>query len=281
MPDSVCDFRHSLVMFQRYLKENGFRESTIDSYVERAGKYLEFAKTDKPSVEMFEKFRRTLHAKKLSRSTINNYCISIKAYHKMLGEEVSFPFLKVGETIPYYFSQEDVLRIFSVINNFKHYTMLNVLFYGCLRASELCTLNDDDVDLNALTIRIRQGKGGKDGISFINDTCANILKHYLGMRLPLKIDGQQALFYTDYGKRWDRSDLYRMFQSYKEKAGIEKPGGLHVFARHTPATIMVANNCDIRVVKEILRHQDIRTTLRYAHLADKTKRDKYEKCLTL
>jgi len=69
--------------------------------------------------------------------------------------------------------------------------------------------------------------------------------------------------------------------SYRQKAGIEKQGGLHVFARHTTATIMIAKGCDIRIVKEVLRHKDFRTTLRYAHVADKTKRERYEQYLTL
>ena len=47
------------------------------------------------------------------------------------------------------------------------------------------------------------------------------------------------------------------------------------------ATIMIAHGCDIRIVQKILRHNDIRTTLRYAHVSDKTQRDAYEKFLTL
>ncbi len=72
-----------------------------------------------------------------------------------------------------------------------------------------------------------------------------------------------------------------MSTNYKKKTGIEKAGGAHIFARYTSATILVANGCDIRVVKELLRHNDIRTTLRYAHLADKTKRENYARYLTL
>jgi integrase/recombinase XerD len=44
---------------------------------------------------------------------------------------------------------------------------------------------------------------------------------------------------------------------------------------------MIAKGCDLRIVKEILRHKDIRTTLRYAHVSDKTLREKYNQCLTL
>ena len=50
------------------------------------------------------------------------------------------PILKVNNNIPYYFSQDDVLKIFSIIYNFKHYTMLNVLFYCCLRAVSFALL---------------------------------------------------------------------------------------------------------------------------------------------
>jgi len=62
---------------------------------------------------------------------------------------------------------------------------------------------------------------------------------------------------------------------------LAKPGGLHVFSRHTPATLMVAHGCDIFIVQKILRHNDIKTTLRYAHVNDKTQREAYEKFLTL
>jgi integrase/recombinase XerD len=68
---------------------------------------------------------------------------------------------------------------------------------------------------------------------------------------------------------------------YKREAGMKKPGAVHVFSGHTTATMMFANGADIRIVQEILRHKDLRTTLRYAHVSDKTKRENYEQCLTL
>ncbi|MDD1758683.1 MAG: tyrosine-type recombinase/integrase [Methanotrichaceae archaeon] len=78
-----------------------------------------------------------------------------------------------------------------------------------------------------------------------------------------------------------KNDVNKMFLYYKKKAGIRKPGAVHVFARHTSATLMVSKGCDIRIVKELLRHRDIRTTLRYAHVSDKMKREKYEQYLAL
>lgn len=172
---------------------------------------MEFAQIHKPSPEMLEKFRVMLHVRKLARQTINNYMIACKCFHVMLGAKILIPFLKISDTIPYYFSQDDVTRIFASCRNLKHYTMLNVLFYGCLRVSELCNLNEDDVDLNVLTLRIKDSKGGREALVLINETCTKILRKYLDMRPPLVVDGKLPLFFTDYGRRWDRRDLSRMF----------------------------------------------------------------------
>jgi len=75
-------------------------------------------------------------------------------------------------------------------------------------------LNTDDIDLETLNIRVREGKGGKYGIALMSPQCSNILKSYLEMRPPLEIDGQQPLFYTDYGNRWKGFEVSRLFHLY-------------------------------------------------------------------
>jgi integrase/recombinase XerD len=266
--------KFDLDKFRRYLRDHGHRQSTIDSYLVCISKFLQSKKS-------IPDFLDNLHSRKLAGSTIDNYITSIKKYYEMLGQEVSIPYLKRSEGIPHYFDEDDVRKIFCVIHNIKHLAMLNVLFFGCLRASELTALDDEDVDLGSMTLRIREGKGGRSGMVPLSNECIAVLKDYLHVRPAMDVDGRKPLFYTDHGKRWDRKDLYRMFIIYKNKSNVHKAGGLHVFSRHTPATLMIANGCDIRIVKEILRHRDIRTTLRYAHVADKTLRERYNQCLTL
>ncbi len=58
----------------------------------------------------------------------------------------------------------------------------------------------------ALTIYVRKGKWGDISLPASNDY-ASTLKKYLAVRPPLEIDRHQALFYTDYGWRWDRRDI--------------------------------------------------------------------------
>ncbi|MEM0498794.1 MAG: tyrosine-type recombinase/integrase, partial [Methanothrix sp.] len=260
------DFKPALKRYTRYLEESGLRESTISSYVVRVGKFLEFARTDEPDADDFAAFQETLHEKRLSRSSINNYCFAIQRYYEMRGKAVSFKFIRPANTIPYFFDENDIARIFSACTNLKHLAMLQTLFYGCLRASELCNLDDCDLDLQALTLRV-EGKGGKEAIVYITDDCAKTLRRYLEVRPPLVIDGRKPLFYTDFGKRWERRGVYRMFMYYKRRAGIEKKGGVHVFSRHSVGSLLVKRGCDIVTVKELMRHSDVHTTMRYMHIS--------------
>jgi integrase/recombinase XerD len=107
---------------------------------------------------------------------------------------------------------------------------------------------DRDVDLRALAIRVRHGKGDREGIVMITPQCARTLRRYLDIRPSIQIDGKQYLFYTDYRNRWDRISLHEVFTSIKKRAKVSSPGGLHVFGRHTPAALMIAHGADIRVV---------------------------------
>jgi integrase/recombinase XerD len=278
---TTTDFEPSLKRFRRYLEGQGRREATIEGYMGNVGRYLRFTKTDRPSNQDLERFRDTLAEKKVSRSTKNQYNYAIRAYHAMVGEKIEIKRLEPNNQIPYYFEGDDVIKIFSVIHNLKHLCILKTLFYGALRASELCNIDVSDVDLKNLTLRINSGKGGKDRIALINNECATTLQQYRKIKPKLIIKDREPLFFTDFGQRWKRTAVHRMFAIYKERAGIKKMGGIHVFARHTPATLMIANGCDISIVKEILYHKDIRTTLRYAHVSNAIKREKYNKFLTL
>jgi len=199
----------------------------------------------------------------------------------MLGETIEFKRLEPNNEIPYYFERDDIIKIFSVISNIKHLAMLQTAFFAALRASELCNLDVSDIDLKNLTIRVNAGKRGKDGICLINGECATTLRRYLDQRPEFKINGLDPLFFTDYGRRWQRTEVHRLFTHYKAKAGIKKIGGIHVFSRHSPATLLLSNGCDISIVQKILRHSDLRTTLRYAHIADNIKREYYERCIDL
>lgn len=267
--------------FKRYLRDQGVRQSTLDDYLQRVEKYLEFCGNELPSPENAQKYRDALMDKGLSRSSINNYCFAVKNYHTMLGQDIKFPFLKRTNEIPYYFTADEVCRIFDQINNIKHLAMFKTAFYACLRASELCNLDIEDLDLNRLALKVRDGKGGKTSIVYLSEDAASTLQEYLSIKPDFELERSRPLFFTDFGSRYNRKDIYRLVIYYKERAKIKKTGGAHVLFRHTPASLMVQNGCDLLTVQHVLRHNDINTSMRYLHLADDTKRSKYDKFLRL
>ncbi len=254
--------------------------STIESYLNRVKLFLQWAETDKPSTNQFESYREVLR-KKNTLSSYNNCCWSIKHYFAMNNQVVTFKCVKPKDTIPYWFDENDIIKIFSVVNNVKHYAMLQVAFFASLRATEVCDLDIEDINLQDLSVRIKSGKGRKPALLYINDECAQALRQYLSVRQEITIDNRRPLFTTDYNQRYDHRSFYQVFMRYKKLAGIEKKGALHVFARHSFGSLLIKRGCDILTTKELMRHNDVHTTMRYLHISDTVKREKYEKYLTI
>ena len=267
--------------FEHHIRSLGFSEATILDYVGRSRRYLVFCNTTEPTKEDADRFRDRLIERRLSRSSINNYSFVIKNYHHMIGEPIKLPFIKMGEKLPYFFDENDIKTIFDSTTNIKYLCILQIGFYAALRASEVANLDDSDIDLINKTVRVRGGKNDRDALLYINDTCINTLKLYLKRRPRLEIDKQHPLFFSNVNKRYDRKMIYNIFRRCKEQAGITKPGGVHVFFRHSSATLLLKRGCDLLTVKELLRHKDIKTTERYLHLTDSEKRSKYDKFLRL
>ena len=230
---------------------------------------------------MAQRYRDHLLGRNLSNSSLTNYSYAIKNFHRMQGQDIKFPHIKRANEIPHFFTASETNKIFDQINNIKHLAMFKTAFYACLRASELCNLDVEDINLDKLALVARDGKGGKTAVCYLSEEAIETLREYLAIRPDFELDGRRPLFFTDYGSRFNRKDIYRLVISYKEKAGINKQGGAHVLFRHTPASLMVQNGCDLLTIQQVMRHNHITTTTRYLHLADETKRLKYDKFLRL
>jgi len=128
--------------------------------------------------------------------------------------------------------------------------MFKTAFYACLRASELCNLDVEDLSIDNLTLVVRDGKGGKTSVCYLSWEAAEILREYLAIKPDLELEGRRPLFFTDYGSRFNRKEIYSVVINYRENAGIKTPDGAHGFFRHTPASLMVLNGCDLLTIQE-------------------------------
>ncbi|MBQ8643003.1 MAG: tyrosine recombinase XerC [Clostridia bacterium] len=143
------------------------------------------------------------------------------------------------------------------------------LFLNCgMRLSELAGISLPDLDTELRSLRVL-GKGSKERIIYLNDACREALNAYLPIRLATPAKGDNALFLSNRNQRISVKTVQWMVYKYLKSAGLEyKHYSTHKL-RHTAATLMYqTGQVDIRVLKDILGHEQLNTTQIYTHVAN-------------
>ena len=160
--------------------------------------------------------------------------------------------------------------------------IIELLFSGGLRVSELINLNRDSINLERREFIVR-GKGGKDRPIFISKAAADRVKDYLLVRhdsLPaLFLNNSRNLQSVDNSGNYRRltaRSVQRIIEKWTRKAGITKHVTPHTL-RHSFATDLLMNGADIRSVQAMLGHSDISTTQIYTHVTDFHLKEVHEK----
>ena len=163
----------------------------------------------------------------------------------------------------------------------------DVALFSCLystgcRASELLSLNMEDLDY-ALSSAVVMGKGKKDREVFFTDFAKKALKNYFVEREVLlkarkkEIEkGDNPLFLNMRGGRLSVWGLNYIIKRYLKFCPNIKNLSAHSF-RHSFATALISRGADIRVVQELLGHEDISTTQNYTHVTTEKLYELYKK----
>ena len=141
--------------------------------------------------------------------------------------------------------------------------MLETLYGGGLRVSELVGLNLDDIDFESDLVRVR-GKGRRERLSPIGAMALRWIKHYLPCRQP-KSAGEQAVFLNRYGTRLTTRSVGRLLEDHLARAGLTSAASPHTL-RHSFATHLLDRGADLRSVQELLGHRNLATTQIYTHV---------------
>lgn len=167
---------------------------------------------------------------------------------------------KLLETIKSDTESKSVARDFCIVT----------LFLNCgMRLSELCGINLSDIDQNLESLRVT-GKGSKERIIYLNDSCKNALKEWLAVRgTDPEIRDRDALFLSSRHTRISNKTVQWMVYKYLDAAGLGNKSLSTHKLRHTAATLMYqTGNVDVRVLKDILGHEQLNTTQIYTHVSD-------------
>ena len=183
---------------------------------------------------------------------------------------------KQKKALPKYLSLEESLNLLETVKNDKgsktilrDYAIIT-LFLNCgMRVSELVGINLNDIDRNLRSLRV-VGKGNKERIIYLNEACAQAISSYLAERMGINAK-TNALFLSSREQRISVKTVQWMVYKYLDMSGLEsKRYSVHKL-RHTAATLMYqSGNVDVRVLKDILGHEQLNTTQIYTHVSNES-----------
>ena len=175
---------------------------------------------------------------------------------------------KQKKSLPQYLTLEQSVQLLqSVEGEFaeRDYCML-VLFLNCgLRRAELAGINLRDIRTDH-TLIVR-GKGNKERILYLNEACQDAIDQYLKVRPVDGVQDKQALFLSRLKKRISLQGVHYVVKRYLQQVSGAESMSTHKL-RHTAATLMYQQGgVDIRVLKDVLGHENLGTTEIYTHLS--------------
>lgn len=252
---------------KRELAIRNYSHRTIKSYIFALEKYfnykkLNFAKLDTENIRDFLFF---CQSKNISPQSRNIFLSAIKFYYYNIVEtrqKINIKTAKENTSLPIVLSRQEILQIINAIANKKHRLLIELSYGGGLRVSEAISLKINDLDLDALTIHIKNAKGKKDRITLLPKKIINDLRQFTLLK-----DSADYIFESERGGKLTVRTAQKIFQTALKKSGVKKPASFHSL-RHSFATHLLENGVDVRYVQELLGHQNIRTTQIYTHVTN-------------
>lgn len=185
---------------------------------------------------------------------------------------------KIGKSLPKFLSLEQSKSLLNAVINYsgtykeRDYCIIT-LFLNCgIRLSELVGINLNDIKSDK-TLKIL-GKGNKERIVYLNDACINAIEDYKKHRPNDKIKDSNALFISRQHNRISVKTVQALVEKYLKVAGLSNAGFSVHKLRHTAATLMYQyGNVDVRILKEILGHENLGTTEIYTHISNNQVKD--------
>ena len=294
---TVSEYLLDLRTFFRYLRA---REQKIDPASDAFEKIdirdidLEYIKNI-TTEDIYEFLMYTDHirgnlsaAKSRKLSAIKSFFKYLTVKRMMLEENpaANIESPKQKKVLPKYLTLEESLMLLDAVKKdmesktvVRDYAMIT-LFLNCgMRVSELVgiDLNDLDRQFRSLTVT---GKGNKQRIVYLNEACRDALRDYYEERLSEKHVKctSTALFLSSRDQRISVKTVQWVVYKYLDLAGLEsKHYSVHKL-RHTAATLMYqTGQVDVRVLKDILGHEQLNTTQIYTHVSNRSMEEAMEK----
>lgn len=276
--------------YLKYLEFNkNYSENTIISYRDDILEYLSYLKRECLSVydvkysdiRFLLEYYDSLHLKSLS---VRRKISSLKGFYKYLCREgkvednpfsyVTLP--KKEKKLPQFLNYNEMIEIFDVIDTstllgLRNRLIMELLYATGIRVSELVNIKINDIDINNRSIVVT-GKGDKSRIVFFNEITKKCLEKYLSESKDIR--KSDYLILNNNGKGITTRGIRLIMEKIIKETSIIKNVHPHIL-RHTFATHLLNNGCDLLTVQELLGHASISTTGIYTHVTTEHIKDVY------
>ncbi len=275
--------------YLEYLEiERGLAENTILAYRSDLYSLNEFfienniLEIDEITRIKLNLYIKNLYDKKYTPRSIAREIATIKGFFKwldineMIGHNPSLAIEqpKLPKRLPKVLTMKEINSLLEKDMTKLDKAILELLYAGGLRVSELTNIQVQNIDLNAKFLRCI-GKGSKERIVPIGKKACNAVSSYLKERnyIIQKYNLKTKFcFIKENGQKITRQDVYLFINNLGKN--LNKDISPHTI-RHSFATHLLENGADLRVVQELLGHSDVSTTQLYTHISKKRLKDIY------
>ncbi len=220
-----------------------------------------------------------LHGRGVAAVTVNRHLSSLRSLFRFLRREGwsvgdpagEIPPPKTGRALPAFLPVDDAARLMELpdtsnADGTRDKAILGILYGSGLRVSELCGLNDEDIDLKERLLQVR-GKGKKERIVPMTHEAAQAIEAYRALRPPFPekaLRGKETspLFRNTRGRRLTPARVRVALQGYERKGAFGYHFTPHAL-RHSAATHLLEGGADLRSIQDLLGHKSLSTTQRY------------------
>lgn len=271
--------------YLEYLKyQKNYSDYTVLSYQNDIDEFLEYLNREVLNFKDIEYSDLRFYLMYLkeekndNNSSIDRKLSALRGFYKYLANEgivksnvfslVSGP--KKEKKLPRYFEYNELEELFNVPDSEtalgqRDLLLLELLYATGVRVGELTNIKIKDIDLSSKSILIL-GKGNKERIVTYGDYCEEILKRYLndGYILLNTKDSEYLFLNKNGGELTERGVRYILDQIIKQTS-INKNISPHMI-RHSFATHLLNEGCDLTTVQKLLGHESIKATQIYTHV---------------
>lgn len=261
-----------LPLMQERLLLKAYSRSTIRTYLQEMSQLLQKLKdipADDLTVNHLKRYFIYCYEKlQLRENMLHSRINALKFYYEQVLMREKFfweiPRPKKQLLLPKVLGEEELSRLFKSLENKKHKAILFTAYSSGLRVSEVVQLKLGDIDSDRMQIFVARGKEKKDRYVMLSPVLLDVLRSYIKQS---KVRPAVYLFENpvEAGTAYNCRSAQKVFQLAREKAGIRKQVSFHSL-RHSFATHLLEKGIDIRYIKDLLGHFDIRTTERYLHV---------------